>query len=158
MATRGRAPEASPAAPDQAPAAGSVPGAMRAAAGAAAAATAAIGSPSAAAEVATAARASTSRSGSCGTDARPMMTDDVRRDVLLRLRKVSGQVHGISKMVEDDRYCVDVLQQLSAVSSAVESVSKVVVRNYLERCVTEAINGGDPLIYDELMRVVFKHR
>jgi DNA-binding FrmR family transcriptional regulator len=91
-------------------------------------------------------------------DARPMMSDEVRADVLLRLRKINGQVQGIAKMVEDDRYCVDVLQQLSAVSSAVESVSKVVVRNYLERCVTDAINGGDPLIYDELMRVVFKHR
>ena len=94
----------------------------------------------------------------CGTEGRPMMSDEVRRDVLLRLRKISGQVQGISKMVEDDRYCVDVLQQLSAVSSAVDSVSKKVVRNYLERCVTDAINGGDPLIYDELMRVVFKHR
>ena len=94
----------------------------------------------------------------CGTDARPMMTEEVRREVLLRLRKISGQVQGITKMVEDDRFCVDVLQQLTAVNSAVESVSKVVVRNYLERCVTDAINGGDPLIYDELMRVVFKHR
>ncbi|MDQ3176249.1 MAG: metal-sensitive transcriptional regulator [Actinomycetota bacterium] len=94
----------------------------------------------------------------CGTDARPMMTAEARRDVLLRLRKVNGQVAGITRMVEDDRYCVDVLQQLSAVTSAVEAVSKVVVRNYLERCVTDAINGGDPLIYDELMRVVFKHR
>ncbi len=93
-----------------------------------------------------------------GTDARPMMTEEARRDVLLRLRKINGQVQGISKMVEDDRYCVDVLQQLSAVNSAIESASKVVVRNYLERCVTDAINGGDPLIYDELMRVVFKHR
>jgi DNA-binding FrmR family transcriptional regulator len=107
----------------------------------------------AAAELVTAAAEAT-----CGTDARPMMTEEVRRDVLLRLRKINGQVQGITKMVEDDRYCVDVLQQLSAVSSAVESVSKVVVRNYLERCVTDAINGGDPLIYDELMRVVFKHR
>lgn len=94
----------------------------------------------------------------CGTGGRPMMSDEVRAEVLLRLRKIGGQVQGISRMVEDDRYCVDVLQQLSAVGSAVESVSKVVVRNYLERCVTDAINGGDPLIYDELMRVVFKHR
>ena len=93
-----------------------------------------------------------------GTEAPPMMTEEVRREVLLRLRKISGQVQGITKMVEDDRFCVDVLQQLTAVNSAVESVSKVVVRNYLERCVTDAINGGDPLIYDELMRVVFKHR
>ncbi|MGI8535560.1 MAG: metal-sensitive transcriptional regulator [Mycobacteriales bacterium] len=94
----------------------------------------------------------------CASDIRPMMSDEVRAEVLLRLRKIGGQVQGISRMVEDDRYCVDVLQQLSAVGSAVESVSKVVVRNYLERCVTDAINGGDPLIYDELMRVVFKHR
>ncbi len=94
----------------------------------------------------------------CASGSRPMMSDEVRAEVLLRLRKIGGQVQGISRMVEDDRYCVDVLQQLSAVGSAVESVSKVVVRNYLERCVTDAINGGDPLIYDELMRVVFKHR
>lgn len=94
----------------------------------------------------------------CEASSKPMMSEAVRADVLLRLRKISGQTAGITRMVEDDRYCVDVLQQLSAVSSAVEAVSKVVVRNYLERCVTDAINGGDPLIYDELMRVVFKHR
>jgi DNA-binding FrmR family transcriptional regulator len=102
--------------------------------------------------------ATTQPAAACGTNGRPMMSDEVRADTLLRLRKISGQVQGITKMVEADRYCVDVLQQLSAVTSAVESVSKVVVRNYLERCVTDAINGGDPLIYDELMRVVFKHR
>lgn len=106
----------------------------------------------------TAMDSATAATPGCGTDGRPMMSDEVRRDVLLRLRKISGQVQGIAKMVEDDRYCVDVLQQMSAVGSAVESVSKVVVRNYLERCVTDAINGGDPLIYDELMRVVFRHR
>lgn len=94
----------------------------------------------------------------CESGSKPMMSEQVRADVLLRLRKVSGQVAGITRMVEDDRHCVDVLQQLSAVTSAVEATSKVVVRNYLERCVTDAINGGDPLIYDELMRVVFKYR
>lgn len=106
----------------------------------------------------TATEGTAAASGGCGTEAQPMMTHEVRRDVLLRLRKISGQVQGITKMVEDDRYCADVLQQLSAAGSAVDSVSKVVVRNYLERCVTDAINGGDPLIYDELMRVVFRHR
>ena len=101
---------------------------------------------------------STTAAQVCDPEGRPMMTDEVRRDVLLRLRKINGQVQGITRMVEDDRFCVDVLQQLTAVNSAVESVSKAVVRNYLERCVTDAINGGDPLIYDELMRVVFKYR
>ena len=93
-----------------------------------------------------------------GPEPAPMMSDALRDDVLLRLRKINGQVQGVARMVEADRYCVDVLQQLSAVSAAVESVSKLVTRNYLERCVTDAINGGDPLIYDELIRVVFRKR
>lgn len=93
----------------------------------------------------------------CSDDTR-MMSDETRAEVLLRLRKVGGQVQGVSRMVDDDRFCVDVLQQLAAIRSAVDSVSKIVTRNYLERCVTSAINGGDPLIYDELMRVVFKNR
>jgi DNA-binding FrmR family transcriptional regulator len=99
-----------------------------------------------------------SPSARCGGSERRMMSDEVRADVLLRLRKLNGQVQGVARMVEADRYCVDVLQQLSAVQSAVEAVSKVVTRNYLERCVTEAVNGGDPLIYDEVMRVIFRRR
>ena len=95
---------------------------------------------------------------SVGTAPSPMMSEELRAEVLLRLRKVNGQVQGVARMVEADRYCVDVLQQLSAVQAAVESVSRLVTRNYLERCVTDAINGGDPLIYDELMRVVFRKR
>ena len=88
----------------------------------------------------------------------PMMSDELRTEVLLRLRKVNGQVQGVARMVAGDRYCVDVLQQLSAVQAAVESISKIVTRNYLERCVTDAISGGDPLIYDELMRVIYRKR
>ena len=93
-----------------------------------------------------------------GQPSRPMMGEELRADVLLRLRKVNGQVQGVARMVEADRYCVDVLQQLSAIQAAVESVSRIVTRNYLERCVTDAINGGDPLIYDELMRVIHRKR
>ncbi len=95
----------------------------------------------------------------CDGDGRAIMMDEqLRADVLLRLRKINGQVQGVARMVENDRYCADVLQQLSAVNAAVDAVARVVTRNYLERCVTEAINGGDPLIYDELMRVLFRKR
>ena len=95
----------------------------------------------------------------CRNDERaPMMSDELRADVLLRLRKINGQISGIAKMVDEDRYCVDVLQQTSAVQSALEAVSRKVARNYLESCVTDAITSGDPLIYDELMRVIFRHR
>ena len=93
-----------------------------------------------------------------GSPRGPMMTEALRADLLLRLKKVNGQVNGVAKMVEQDRYCADVLQQLAAAQSALEAVSRKVARNYLERCVTDAVNHGDPLIYDEVMRVVFRNR
>ena len=88
----------------------------------------------------------------------PMMGDELRADLLLRLKEVNGQVSGVANTVEQDRYCADVLQQLSAAQSALEAISRTVARNYLERCVTDAIEHGDPLIYDEVMRVVFRNR
>jgi DNA-binding FrmR family transcriptional regulator len=93
-----------------------------------------------------------------GCSTKEMMTPELRADLLLRLRKAAGQVNGVAKMVEGDRYCMDVLQQLDAAQKALEQVSKKVMRNYLERCVTDAMSGGDPLIYDELMRVIYRAR
>lgn len=88
---------------------------------------------------------------------RTMMTDELRKDVLLRLKKAAGQVNGVARMVEEDRFCVDVLQQIDAAQKALEQASKKIMRNYLERCVSDAIRGGDPLVYDDLMRVIY-HR
>jgi len=85
-----------------------------------------------------------------------MMTDELRKDVLLRLKKAAGQVNGVARMVEDDRFCVDVLQQIDAAQKALEQTSKKIMRNYLERCVSDAIRGGDPLVYDDLMRVIYR--
>ena len=93
----------------------------------------------------------------CTAD-RPMMDPERRAEVLLRLSKASGQVQGVARMVEQDRYCVDVLTQISAAQKALDGAAKIITRNYLERCVTDAINGGDPLIYDELMRVMYRFR
>ncbi|MBA3798202.1 MAG: metal-sensitive transcriptional regulator [Geodermatophilaceae bacterium] len=87
-----------------------------------------------------------------------MMDPPRRDDVLLRLAKAAGQVQGVSRMVTADRYCVDVLNQIAAAQKALDGAARVITRNYLERCVTDAINGGDPLIYDELMRVIDRRR
>jgi len=87
-----------------------------------------------------------------------MIDPAVARDVVSRLAKASGQVDGIARMVNDGRYCVDVLTQITAVQKALDGVSRLMMRNYLERCVSQAIENGDPLIYDELMRVIFKYR
>jgi DNA-binding FrmR family transcriptional regulator len=86
------------------------------------------------------------------------LTAEVAEDAVVRLAKINGQVQGISRMVRDGRYCVDVLDQIASAQKALDGVSKQVMRNYLERCVTEAIKGDDPGIYDELMKVLFRHR
>jgi DNA-binding FrmR family transcriptional regulator len=87
-----------------------------------------------------------------------MMDDALRADLLLRLKKINGQGSGIARMVEQDRYCVDVLQQVNAAQSALEAASRKVARNYPERCVADAVKNGDSLVYDEGMRVVFRNR
>jgi DNA-binding FrmR family transcriptional regulator len=83
-----------------------------------------------------------------------------KADALARLRRIEGQIKGLHKMVEDGRYCVEILQQLAAVQEALRGVTKVIMRNYLEHCATHALRSGDAeearAIYDELMRVIFK--
>ena len=63
--------------------------------------------------------------------------------VLARLRRIEGQVRGLQRMVEDDRYCIDVLTQVSAVKSALESVSLLVLSDHVGHCVADAIRAGD---------------
>ncbi|GGM60529.1 hypothetical protein GCM10012275_34530 [Longimycelium tulufanense] len=87
---------------------------------------------------------------------REMMDQDTLADCLGRLAKVAGQVQGVARMLEQGRYCVDVLNQISAIHKALDAVGERVTRNYLERCVREAIEAGDPLIYDEVMRVIYR--
>ncbi len=87
-----------------------------------------------------------------------MMPADKRDEAIKRLARASGQVAGISRMIEDGRHCTEVLQQIAAVKKALDAVGNIVLRNYLERCVTTAIEGGDPMIYDELMTVLNRYR
>jgi len=84
----------------------------------------------------------------------PMMSVDVRADVLARLARVGGQIQGVARMVEADRYCVDVLDQIASVRAALDAASRVVLRNYLDRCVRRALAEGDPLVLEEVMRAV----
>ncbi len=93
----------------------------------------------------------------CG-DGPEMMPADKRDEALKRLARATGQVQGLTRMVEDGRHCTEVLQQIAAAQKALDGVGTIVLRNYLERCVTTAIEGGDPLIYDELMKVFSRYR
>ena len=64
--------------------------------------------------------------------------------LLKRLARIEGQVRGISKMIEDDRYCIDILTQLGAVDTALEAVALKVLEEHVQHCVARALASGDP--------------
>ncbi len=86
----------------------------------------------------------------------PIYGDERRARMQSRLRRIEGQVRGVSRMVEEQRPCIEVLQQLASVQAALKGVTKDVLRNYLERCATDAIKSGDTQVYDELMEAIYK--
>lgn len=65
-----------------------------------------------------------------------------KRSVQRRLRRLEGQVRGVQKMVEDERYCIDVLTQIGAVKAALDGVALLLLADHTEHCVTEAIRAG----------------
>ena len=86
----------------------------------------------------------------------PIFADDRKERMQSRLNRIEGQVRGVSKMMEEQRPCIEVLQQLASVQAALRGVTKDVLRNYLERCATDSIRSGDTGVYDELMEAIYK--
>lgn len=86
----------------------------------------------------------------------PIYADELQKEMLSRLSRIEGQVRGVARMVETQRPCMEVLQQLASVQSAMKGVTKTILRNYLERCATDAIRSGDDTVYDELMEAIYK--
>jgi len=85
---------------------------------------------------------------------------EVKSRNLKRLRRIEGQVRGLQKMVEDDRYCADILTQISSVHEALRGVGRELMRNHLKHCATGAIRtgGGEAdLMYDELVDLMYTH-
>ena len=71
------------------------------------------------------------------------MRTDTKRNCGDRLKRVEGQVRGIARMIEEDRYCIDVLTQIRAVRAALRGVEDVVLKDHVEHCVEGAIASGD---------------
>ncbi len=86
----------------------------------------------------------------------PIYGDERQARMQSRLSRIEGQVRGVSRMVEEQRPCIEVLQQLASVQAALKGVTKDVLRNYLERCATDSIKSGDTKVYDELMEAIYK--
>jgi DNA-binding FrmR family transcriptional regulator len=80
---------------------------------------------------------------------------------LVRLRRIEGQVRGLQKMLEDDRYCADVLTQISSVQEALRSVGRELLRNHLKHCVTHTLRKDDDeareALFNELLGLFDRH-
>jgi CsoR family transcriptional regulator, copper-sensing transcriptional repressor len=85
---------------------------------------------------------------------------DIKDRTTKRLRRIEGQVRGLQKMVEEERYCADILTQVSSVHEALRGVARELLRNHLKHCASTAIRAGDAqadAMYDELVELVYRH-
>lgn len=79
---------------------------------------------------------------------------------LARLRRIEGQVRGVHKMVAEDRYCADILVQISAVHEALRGVGRELMRNHLRHCATAAMKGSAAqatAMHDEILELMYTH-
>jgi DNA-binding FrmR family transcriptional regulator len=84
----------------------------------------------------------------------------IKQRNLKRLRRIEGQVRGLQKMVEQDRYCADIMTQISSVHEALRSVGRELMRNHLRHCASSAIRAGADdadAMYDELVEMMYTH-
>jgi DNA-binding FrmR family transcriptional regulator len=70
------------------------------------------------------------------------MTPDIQEQARKRIRKIAGQAAGIERMIEEDRYCVDILLQVAAIRAALDGMGKLLLRSHIETCVSDAIASG----------------
>jgi CsoR family transcriptional regulator, copper-sensing transcriptional repressor len=88
----------------------------------------------------------------------PFFAEELKTNLSERLKRIEGQVRGVEKMLQDNQPCPKVLQQMSATIAALNGVSAIVLRNYLESCVTAAVESGDgqrkKVVFDELVEVI----
>ena len=73
-----------------------------------------------------------------------MLSEDEKKKLLARLRRIEGQAGGLIRMIEEDKYCVDVLQQISAVQGALAQASKQLLQSHLHTCVVHAFESNKP--------------
>jgi len=85
---------------------------------------------------------------------------EIKERNLKRLRRIEGQVRGLQRMVEEDRYCADIMMQIASVHEALRSVGRELMRNHLKHCAATAIRAGEEeaeAMYDELIDLMYRH-
>lgn len=74
-----------------------------------------------------------------------------KKNLSIRINKISGQLNGVKQMIEDDRYCDDILIQLSAIDKSIKSLANVILENHMHSCVVENIKNGNEEVLDEIV-------
>jgi CsoR family transcriptional regulator, copper-sensing transcriptional repressor len=86
---------------------------------------------------------------------------ELKAAILQRLRRTEGQVRGLQRMVQEDRYCADIIVQVASVQEALRGVARNLMKNHLQHCAAKAILNGKPKesaeVYDELLELIYKH-
>ena len=78
--------------------------------------------------------------------------DKLNKDIINRLKRIEGQVKGVQKMVEEERYCVDILVQVSAIRSAINKVGSIILENHIKGCVTDSLKNDDTELTEETIK------
>jgi CsoR family transcriptional regulator, copper-sensing transcriptional repressor len=104
----------------------------------------------------------TSSSGIDSSERKAVGVDEeIKASNLRRLSRIEGQIRGIQRMVEEDRYCADILTQISSAQEALRAVARALMRNHLAHCATHAIRTGSEeerhAMYDELLDIIYKN-
>ena len=87
---------------------------------------------------------------------RKVRSEEEMKDLMNRLNRIEGQIRGIRRMLEEDAYCIDVLNQVSAASSALGSFTKVLLTNHIRTCVVEDVKDGNEEKLEELVKTLGK--
>lgn len=86
--------------------------------------------------------------------------EDIKEEARRRLARIEGQVRGVQRMIEEGRYCVDILNQVSSVHEALRGVGRLMMKNYLERCASKAIRAGGERaqqVQAEMLDLMYKY-
>jgi DNA-binding FrmR family transcriptional regulator len=108
------------------------------------------------------AKTATSFSGVDSSERKAVGVDEeIKASNLRRLSRIEGQIRGIQRMVEEDRYCADILTQISSAQEALRAVARALMRNHLAHCATHAIRTGSEeerhAMFDELLDIIYKN-
>jgi CsoR family transcriptional regulator, copper-sensing transcriptional repressor len=97
-----------------------------------------------------------------GSDRKAVAVDpEIKSSNSKRLRRIEGQIRGLQKMVEEERYCADIIIQISSVQEALRGVARALMKNHLHHCAAKAIRTGNEELasaqYGELLELIYKH-